>query len=209
MSVWFSPFERFLILASACADASIRLWDVKTRQPLGDPIKGHSDVVTSVAFSPDGQTLASAGLDNTVRVWDTRTRQPLNDPLRGHTGAVRSVAFSPDDRILILASASADASIRLWDVKTRQPLGDPLTNHSYAVNSVAFSPDGQTLASGAAGGSLWLWYVDVRSWMLRACDHAGRNLSKQEWDEFIGAERPYHRTCPQFPPGDGAPANAP
>src|SRR5439155_1657547 len=102
-------------------------------------LTGHSSLVDSVAFSPDGNTLASDSADGTVRVWHVATPQPFRDPLTGLTGGVYSVAFSPDGSAL--ASGSLDGTVRLWDLATRHQIGNPLTGHTGVVDSVAFSPD--------------------------------------------------------------------
>ena len=51
---------------------------------------------SSVAFSPNGETLASAGVDGTIRLWDVAERQPLGEPLNGHEGALLSARLQPD-----------------------------------------------------------------------------------------------------------------
>jgi WD40 repeat protein len=99
--------------------------------------KGHTDEVTSVAFSPDGKRLASASRGE-LKVWDAQTGQELL-ALQGHGGGVRSVAFSPDGKRL----ASAGNEVKVWDAQT----GQELFSLQGACWSVAFSPDGQRLAS--------------------------------------------------------------
>ena len=111
------------------------------------------------------------------------------------------MAFSPDGGTL--ASASGDSTVILWDVKTRERIGEPLAGHTNSVRSVAFSPDGGTLASASQDGTVLLWDLNPPSWKARAGRLAGRNLSLAEWKKYIGPDIPYHRTCPEFPPGEG------
>jgi WD40 repeat protein len=158
-SVCFSPDGK--LLASGSSDSTIILWDVATRQRVGEPLTGHKSWVYSVCFSPDGKLLASGSWDDTIILWDVATRQPVGEPLTGHKDDVYSVCFSPDGKLL--ASGSWDDAIILWDVATRQRVGEPLTGHKYDVSSVCFSPDGKLLASGSGGigtgGTIILWDV--------------------------------------------------
>jgi WD40 repeat protein len=156
----FSPDGRRL--ASVSTDNTVRLWDIgplmgvegeqaAAARPIGQPLRGHSNWVRSVAFLPDGRGLVSGDSDGNTIVWDTGRMRPL----AGHRAQVRGLAFSPNGRTL--ASGSLDSNLTLWDTATGEPVAPPLTDHPKSVFNLAFSPDGRHLASVGAGRWVILW----------------------------------------------------
>jgi WD40 repeat protein len=116
-------------------------------------LEGHSDYVSSVAFSHDSTRLASASYDNTVKLWDASSGECLQT-LEGHSDYVSSVAFSHDSTRL--ASASWDKTVKLWDASSGECL-QTLEGHSDYVSSVAFSHDSTRLASASYDSTVKLW----------------------------------------------------
>ncbi|KAG2028735.1 WD40-repeat-containing domain protein [Suillus americanus] len=88
-------------------------------KPVGEPLRGHTHLVSSASFSPDGTRIVTGSRDKNVRLWDVVTGKTVGEPLRGHTDSVNSVSFSPDGTRIV--TGSSDNTIRLWDTVMRQP----------------------------------------------------------------------------------------
>jgi len=116
-------------------------------------MSGHTDAVTSCAFSADGQHIVSGSQDNTLRIWDFSSGDCIQ-VLTGHKRSITSCAFSPDGNSII--SASGDKSLRLWDFRT----GDCLKvfNEEHWITCCAFTPDGKNIISST--------YKELSFWEL-------------------------------------------
>ena len=89
----------------------MNLWNAATGQVSGG-LKGHTQGVCRLTWSPNGRQLASAGEDGAVRLWEPATGEELL-ALEGPAGSVSSVAWSPDGRWL--ASGHANRMVLVWD----------------------------------------------------------------------------------------------
>ncbi|MEH1164436.1 hypothetical protein V6V47_03495 [Micromonospora sp. CPCC 205539] len=150
-TVAFQPGGKRL---AALSDGTVRLWDVATGRGAGE-IAARNRHISSVAFSPDGNTLATGEVFGAVSLWsvdDGRERTTLTDEAR-HTPGL-ALAFSSDRRTFV--SDSSDNTIKVWDLAAGR-VRARLTGHTAGVIALAVAPDGKTLASSARDGTVRLW----------------------------------------------------
>ena len=117
--------------------------------------EGHTGLITSTAFSPDGRLVVSGSRDRTVRLWSVPQGQALAT-FSGHTEPVTGVAFHPTGRWI--ASSSADGAVRAWDVSSldNAPTPQVFPLQAGAVNCLEWSPDGAWLVAGCQNGAIHL-----------------------------------------------------
>ncbi len=124
-------------------------------------LKGHDEIVGTLAFSPDSKRLISASLgERAAIIWDLTTRQQALR-LSGHAQAVTAVAFTSDgDRTV---TGSKDDTLRLWSAADGKLIAE-MRGHAGGVGSVAVSPAEELIASGGTDGRILLW--DARTGAL-------------------------------------------
>ena len=126
---------------------------------------GHTNIITSLAFSPDGAVLATGSRDQTVKLWDPRTGA-LVATLAGQPARLTSVAFDPSGARLAVGGRGG---LRVWDVGS-QTLCPTFLANAKPVDALAYSPDGKSIAT--CGGS---W------------DYALNDAGVFAWDAETGA----------------------
>ena len=67
------------ILASSSSDHTVRFWDATTGDPIGQHLQ--HDKVSTVRFSPSGESVASAGWDGKLYVWRVPWLNSVKDPV--------------------------------------------------------------------------------------------------------------------------------
>ncbi|MFN8360384.1 MAG: hypothetical protein U0264_10770 [Candidatus Kapaibacterium sp.] len=153
-SVAMSTDSKFA--AAGYFDGTIRVWNVDNRAAEPMVIPAHTDIVTEIAFLPDGKTLASVSTDGSLRLWDYRSSDPLQAPQSlALSVKLTSLAVSPDGKWL--AFGCEDGTARMLNLTKLGELPTVFRSGEKTVESVSFSPDGATLATGGRSGKLQLW----------------------------------------------------
>ncbi len=148
-SLVYSPNSNFI--ACGMDNGSITLWNTTTRQQglsrifnkysPSLEIKGHKEVVTALAFSPDGNMLISGSDDGTIRAWDTTTgEQQYLCP--GHIDEITDMAVT-ENGDTIISVESSNSYIQHWNIGTGHQSSITFLNR--LVSAEAVSPNATTL----------------------------------------------------------------
>jgi WD40 repeat protein len=115
------------------------------------------DFLTSIRWSPDGNTLAATTRGNQIHFWDARTDEQQVEPtLTISNISMRSIAWHPQGSIL--AVGGQDGTIRLLDTVTGRVVSD-LIGYTDPITTMEWDITGDRLASGSSYHTIRVWDV--------------------------------------------------
>ncbi len=169
-------------LATVDVQPVIRLWDTQTWAEKA-AIKGHGNVVRSLAFSPDGMHLASGSLDQTARIWNLSRNMndviKLTDP--DTPSGFSKALFTPDGQKIISAKSRAGLA-SIWDSISGRKLFD-LRGHTKPANvsnfslELAVSSDSRFIATGGADSLVKIWDAETGREIIMLSDLPDRSTA--------------------------------
>ena len=152
------------------------MWDARTGTTLLE-LKGHTNDLLCVTFSPDGSRIVTGGGDGTAKVWDAQAGTTLLE-LQGAHGCrgervVQSGWYADRHRRRI---TNRPGEARVWDARTGTLVLD-LKGHTGAVLTASFSPDGTRIVTGSNDNTAKVWDARTGMPLLELKGHTSEVLS--------------------------------
>ena len=155
-----------------------------------------------IELSPDGATIAFSyyvGSAGHLQLLETATGTPRTATVLSTTGGF---GFVHGGRWLIVSDYVVAPHAQLYDASTLEPIGTPFPTRAVRlaytpVDPIAVDGAGTMFAETTKVDPL-LWRVDPDTWLKVACDIAGRNLTRAEWQHYL-PNQTYRRSCAQYP----------
>ncbi len=154
-----------------------------------------SNQVRALGFSPGQRYLAAGMLDGTVKILSGDGKRTIVN-LFGPGARVSALEFSPDGRLLV--AASNDGNVYMWRAdKWDEPPVVFRENNGFVL-SLCFSGNGNYFYSGSVAYPRMVGRpTDPDRMAENFCSLLGRNLSREEWNQYFGIDIPYEETCPR------------
>ena len=143
-------------------------------------------------LAPDG-TAFGANARGQITHYDAQLRALRT--FAGARGEISLLQVSDDGRVLM--AGANDQTVSVYDPGTGTRLGTPLPADAPFISPGVLRPDGMAVAVNGKAGII-IWDLDPQLHVGQACLLAGRNLTRTEWESYVGALGEWRATCPEF-----------
>jgi len=149
--------------------------------------------INALAISSDQRLLAIGRVKGDALIWDMENKEVVRI-ISGHQSAITDIDFSPDNKLLL--TSSRDKTARVWDIYESKKLPLVLSDHDDWVMTASFDKSGTKIITGSKDRSIRVWPIDPKKLADRICSFSTRNLTLEEWREYVGENIAYQDTCP-------------
>ena len=152
----------------------------------------------TMGFSPDGRRLVVLYVNsNTWGVADTASLRSgrleyVRAPVTFPGNPFWDVSYSGDGTQLVTTGSGA---VELWDAESLEHVATLTAGSQDDIASARAMADGHTILLAHPRGQVLRWDIRPEKVLDFACALAGRNLSADEWDRYVG-QGSYRPTCP-------------
>jgi WD40 repeat protein len=132
--------------------------------------------------------------DNQVGILDLSGSAPALDWLGNHRGTVQSLTVDSSGTTLVSTDFSGD--LIAWDLERRAAMTGSIALGTANGLQARFSPaPGSSAAVLVSAAGISITDIAPHEWVNDACTIANRELTEDEWNRFVGAERPRETAC--------------
>jgi WD40 repeat protein len=152
------------VVVSAGDDGMVRVWELGTGAPVGDPFEASEDEgvqALAVTTYEGGPVVISGSSDDQVRVWELGTGAPGGKSFARHRGGVTAVAVAECEGRPVVISAGRTGEVRVGDLASHRAIGQRLASPGGAVNALQAVPSGNGLLlfAGTEAGTVATWQL--------------------------------------------------
>lgn len=134
-----------------------KVWSARGLEGPERRLRGHSETVAAIAFTPDGKHIVSGSNDGSIKLWDSRTGR--EEGMLAEDAPISDLAVFPDnDRVV----CSFDlGGLRVWRLGRRKRERS-LCRRCYKVSSLAVDGRGECVGFGSHDGAVRVWHLNSR-----------------------------------------------
>jgi len=145
---------------------------------------GHHNMLSCIAWSPDGHAIATGATDGTAQIWDAQTGHPLlvyhsQIPPAKPDDWTQSVSWSPDSKQLLTCFVST-LTAQIFDVASGNMQASFSPSSGGTFMAVGWSPNGKYIALGNSTSVIQIYAVPSNQ-IVTTCTGQGSILQALAW----------------------------